>query len=466
MFIYRKIFIIASLLLTTACTQVPRDGDFATVKQLAAERIPQTVHWYQGGKEDEQVQSTLDKLLQDPLTVQSAVQIALLSNRGLQAEYEKLGVAQADLVQAGLLSNPVLFSSIRFPKGGNGGNNVEFEIGKEFLDVLLRSSRQHIAGTEFDRVKLNVTNRILDLVREVQSAFYRVQGAQKLVQVNDVAKEAANTTFKLAQGFEEAGNISELRLAQERSATAEISADALRADLVLQNARNALNTLLGLTGSSRDWTLAEQLPELPVNEPDISRLPQEALTRRLDLAAAEREIEQLEYALKMTRDYRWIGGASVGVSTERDTDGSRVTGPNFSIELPVFDQRQAEIARLESLLAQSKSNRQALETEIQNEVYAAINRVDSTRKLSEYYRDELIPAKEQVVKFTQQFQNYMLKDVFELLYARQQQTQAYRGYIESLTDYWVARVELAYAAGNWLPVTDNSSRSYNDSDNH
>ena len=69
----------------------------------------------------------------------------------------------------------------------------------------------------------------------------------------------------------------------------------------------------------------------------------------------------------------------------------------------------------------------------------------------EYYRDDLIPAQEQVVKFTQQEQNYMLVDVFELLFARRQATQAYRGYIEGLTEYWMARTELSRSSGTGLP---------------
>lgn len=465
MFSYKIVFVFTFLLLV-GCVQVPRDGDFSTVKDLAAERIPQTIHWYQGGQEDEKIESLLTGLLQEPFTVQSAVQIALLNNRDLQAEYEKLGIAQADLVQAGMLSNPVLFSSIRFPKGGNGGNNIEFEITKEFLDLLLRSSRVHIADTEFERVKLNVANRVLELVKQVQSAFYRAQGARKLLQINEVAKEAASATYKLAQRFDEAGNISELRLAQERSAAAEIAAESLRATLELQNARNDLNALLGLESSARDWSLANDLPELPSIDPLVADMEETAIANRLDVAASQREINQIAYALEMTRDYRWIGGASVGVSTEREPDGARVTGPNFSIEIPIFDQRQAEIARLESLLAQSKSRIEALKTGIKNDVNAAMSRVNAARKLSEYYRDELIPAREQVVDFTQQHQNYMLADIFELLYARQQQTQAYRGYIESLTDYWLARVDLDHTVGYGMPDTENSSLSYLDVDNH
>src|SRR5690606_33119627 len=150
-----------------------------------------TVHWYQGGEEDAQIKSVLDNLLAKPLTLQSAVQIALLNNRHLQAEYAELGIAQADLVQAGLLSNPVLFSSIRFPKGGKGGNNVEFEIARQFLYIFLRPARQRIAETEFERAKLRVTDAVLDLAAEVHSSYYRVLGMQQLVKVIQLAEESA-----------------------------------------------------------------------------------------------------------------------------------------------------------------------------------------------------------------------------------------------------------------------------------
>ena len=191
------------------------------------------------------------------------------------------------------------------------------------------------------------------------------------------------------------------------------------------------------------------------SDPDQEYVEEVALNQRLDLAASKKEITQLSEALEITRKYRWIGGASFGVSTERDPDGGRVTGPNFSVEIPVFDQRQAEIARLESLLEQSKSRCAALQVAIQNDVRAAVHRISAARNLSEYYRDELVPAREQVVKFTQQEQNYMLVDVFELLFSRQQETLTYRGYIDSLAEYWIARADLARVIGVGLPDVGN-----------
>jgi cobalt-zinc-cadmium efflux system outer membrane protein len=442
---YKTCFVLVAAAIA-GCVSVPRDGDFAAVQQLVDERIPQQVHWYQGGAEDEAVEKALDELLAEPLTTRAAVQIALLNNRRLQAEYENLGVAQADLVQAGLLSNPVLFASARFPHGG-GRANTEFDLFKDFLDILLLPARQRLAAAEFERAKLRVANVVLDLAAEVMTAFHKVQGAARLVEMLSIVNESAQASYELAQRFEAAGNLSERQLAQERSAAAETRAELVRARAEFQAARDEVNRLLGLTSPARDWMLGEPLPELPAADPDPDAAESIAVERRLDLAEVRKEIGQLTDALDITRSYRFIGGAVVGVNSERDTGGTHVTGPNFSVELPIFDQRQAEIARLESLIRQSEARAAALETEIRAEVRTVLNRVSAARTLVAHYRDEVVPAGEQVVKFTQQEQNYMLVDVFELLFALRQVRAAYRGYIEAVRDYWVARAKLLRAAG-------------------
>ena len=442
-----KISIIFIIALTSGCTHLPREDGFSGVEQAVAGRVPQKVYWYQGDEEDEKARAALRALLQQPLTAQSAVQIALLNNRQLQVEYERLGIAQADLVQAGLLSNPILFAGIRFPKGGRGGNNIEFALAKEFLDVLLRPARQRLAEREFEQVRLRVAAAVLDKVAGVLTAYYRVQGKQRLQEIMALAADAQHATYALAQRFEQAGNLSEKELALNRGAAADMSAELLTAQTELVNARADLNGLLGLDASDRDWILADGLPELPGSDPEPDRLEDDAVEASLELRALKNETDQLAEALAMTRRYRWLGGADFGVSTERDPDGSRVTGPNFSIELPLFDQRQAAIARLESRVRQSRSRYQAEETALRNQVRSLMERMAMARRIAEYHRDEVIPARQQVVKFTRQEQNYMLVDIFELLFARQQEIQAYRTYVNALTDYWESDARLARAAG-------------------
>ena len=88
------------------CAQVPRKGGFNDVQRLVDDRVDYRLSWNQGLPEDREVQQAVDALLEKELTVDSAVQIALLNNARLQATYEELGVSQAEVVQAGLLQKP------------------------------------------------------------------------------------------------------------------------------------------------------------------------------------------------------------------------------------------------------------------------------------------------------------------------------------------------------------------------
>jgi hypothetical protein len=63
----------------------------------------------------EQISAIVQKLLKEPLTVSSAVQIALLNNRGLQATFEEVGIAQADVIEAVTLPNPSVDFDVEFP---------------------------------------------------------------------------------------------------------------------------------------------------------------------------------------------------------------------------------------------------------------------------------------------------------------------------------------------------------------
>jgi cobalt-zinc-cadmium efflux system outer membrane protein len=98
-----------------------------------------------------------------------------------------------------------------------------------------------------------------------------------------------------------------------------------------------------------------QLPDMPVQEIALEHLESLAIKNRLDLASVRQEVEVLAQALGITLDWRWIGKADLGISTERDTDVQWVTGPSLTLELPVFNQGQADIARLEARLRQARS---------------------------------------------------------------------------------------------------------------
>src|SRR5687767_12748108 len=89
------------------CATFSADGGFGAVETAARERgVKQEIKWVRNNGDADQVEAAIRKLLAAPLTVDGAVQVALLNNRGLQATYAELGIAEADLVQAGRMRNP------------------------------------------------------------------------------------------------------------------------------------------------------------------------------------------------------------------------------------------------------------------------------------------------------------------------------------------------------------------------
>src|SRR4030067_2770967 len=95
-----------SVMVLGGCATFSKDGGFGAVEQIARERIDKDVKGQRDDKQRESVQATVKTLLASPLSADAAVQIALLNNPGLQSTYAELGIAEADLVQAGRRTNP------------------------------------------------------------------------------------------------------------------------------------------------------------------------------------------------------------------------------------------------------------------------------------------------------------------------------------------------------------------------
>jgi cobalt-zinc-cadmium efflux system outer membrane protein len=406
------------------------------------------LHWNQGSTADEQVARAIDDLIREELSVDRAVQIALLNNQHLQAVYEDLGVTQADVVEAGLLENPVFFGQTRFPDTSPSMTNLEFEVSQNFLDILMLPARKKLAAMQFEEVKLRVADEVLKLAAEVREAYYRAIGALQIEQMRRHIAEAAAASYEMSRRLHSAGNISDLRLAGEQGHYEQARMDYARSKTLVVESREQLIRLLGLWGAQAELKLTQQLPEVPNREITLEHLETLAIKNRLDLASAHQEIEVLAQALGITLDWRWFGTADVGISTERDTDGQWITGPSLTLELPIFNQRQAEIARLESRLRQGQKRLAAQAVNIRSEVRSLRSRLMMQRHLVAHFKKVIIPLQERIVHLTLQEYNYMLTGVFDLLNARQNEFDNYQKYIETVRDYWISIV------GGRLPPLD------------
>ncbi|MDQ6654940.1 MAG: hypothetical protein M3Y80_03910, partial [Verrucomicrobiota bacterium] len=113
----RKVFLVsmAAALGMNAPAYAGRPASARNVQTSVGERIGKRVEWRKDAQADAEISQTVRTLLRGTITVERAVQIALLNNRELQATFEEIGIANADLTEAGLLKNPVFDMSARFP---------------------------------------------------------------------------------------------------------------------------------------------------------------------------------------------------------------------------------------------------------------------------------------------------------------------------------------------------------------
>ena len=181
----------AAVLIIGGCAGAPRDGGFWEVSRTIAERIGHDVRWNTGSADDATAAAAVGDLLARELTAADAVQVALLNNGRLQAALEDLGVAQADLVQAGLLRNPVFDAEVKFVEGG-GGHVLELAVVQEFLDVFQIPLRRRVAARAFEAAKLRTTAAVLDLAGVVRTSFFTHQAAAQTLELRQsVAAPAA-----------------------------------------------------------------------------------------------------------------------------------------------------------------------------------------------------------------------------------------------------------------------------------
>ena len=88
------------------CASFSDDGGFSSVAKLTKEKTGAEVKWARGEGDRDSIATRVNELLAQPLSVETAVQIALLNNRGLQADFAELGIAEASMVAASRLPNP------------------------------------------------------------------------------------------------------------------------------------------------------------------------------------------------------------------------------------------------------------------------------------------------------------------------------------------------------------------------
>jgi cobalt-zinc-cadmium efflux system outer membrane protein len=447
----KRSYLIGAVIVTTcfsSCTRIPSNPN-QSVSGLVSKRIDKEVQWHRSCFEDKRIREIVQNMICQELSVDIAVQIALLNNPRIQEAFEDIGIAQADLIEAGLLSNPVFDGFIRYPDKKGLKANTEISVMQNFLDVFLIPLRTRIATAQLQQAIYETSNTILDLSFEVEETYYELIAANKRRELVRMFIDIAEIENEISERQHKVSNINnlerQLRTAQYLEKTVELA----EVEKEIIELREKLNKLMGLTGCDICWSIESELPPLPDCEPSLECLELIAFNERLDILAARWEIERFRRSFP-TSEWWAFTELQAGISFEREPEGDRVTGPQFSAALPIFNFGQAAKRRFFAQWRQAQSRLSALEIEAYAEVRQARDILFVFRNQVNLYTSRILPNQQQILTAREELYNIMATPVFELLDTKRNQLQAYLNYYMALRDYWTARVELDKAVGGKL----------------
>jgi len=435
----------AVLLALMQCSSPPRRDDMVKLDTLAKERTGQAVAWRNTAEVDETIRREVKSTLARSFSIDDAVRISLLNNPDLQARFDRLGAAVADVWQAGLLKNPAFDFSARIPVHG-GASKIESGLDLSLTDLFLRSARTRMAEAEALEVQQLAAQAIQDLALETRRAYIELQTNLHKFKIEKLNFETAEQSIVMHRRLHAAGNINDLELSIEEANFSEIRSGLQKAEIEVRLSREQLNRLMGVWGEDINWQIPDAVPALAREENDLANLENAALKNRSDLKAVGQGLEFYRAELDATKSVRWMPGFDAGVDTITEGSDFKI-GPKLRFEIPIFDRGDARIEKIANLYRMRLRELENLAINIRADVRVARDKMIAARQQVMFYHRQVLPQRARATQLMQVQYNAMLAGIFHLITARQNELKAEKEYLDFHRNYYVARAELERAAG-------------------
>jgi cobalt-zinc-cadmium efflux system outer membrane protein len=385
-------------------------------------------------------------ILAAPLTSKSAVRLALLNNRELQAAFEELGMARGDLIRALRLPNPSAEGALQYED--EGSPTVELSLSQDLSELIFLPMRSGAAHAQFASVKLEVAGRAMDLILDVRKAFYNYLADQQILELRRTVLEALKASASAAEEIHRAGNMTDLDLTNQQVLHEEAHVSFSSAATALATSRERLNALLGVWGEAASWQVAGRLSE-PETTP-AENLEGRAVEKSVELAGIRHRFTAAGKRANLARARGLLPELKAGVAFEREA-GEWSYGPMAEIEIPIFYQGQGEVERAQAEMRRERELYAAMGVRVRAALRAVQVRAITARERALYFKEVLLPMRQRVLDETQLQFNAMNTSVFQLLTARRDQIEAGRAYVEAQREYWLAAADLEQLLAGRIP---------------
>ena len=452
------------------------------------------------------------------LPLDEAVSLALRNNRALRADLEMIGQADADLVQAGLMQNPVINMMVMFPDGGGRamlrGSGVPMQ---PLQDLWLIPARRKVAAAQLQQAVLRVADRAIETATAVKTAYAKLQYTQRAISLIKDNIDLAEQSARIIEARQTAGQSTQVALNM-----AHIRSQRLRSELLAMVAEHRgmqreLLMLIGFPAAPDGWTVApvhEVDDELrpAADEPDLLDLGAE---QRLDLLAAQWTLQSAAQNITLMQREGWpdlalgftfersagarsprgptgparVGNAAAQAVTDRAYGVSPMPaapmiqpwqpkmhevkwtlGPMVELELPLFDQNQAQVAKAMHEYNQRLAEYEDRAQQVTWGIRDALLRHEQAIEQVQFYRSAILPEVQRNLELAQQSFVAGQEDLTVYLQVLEDVIMTRLKTLEFLRDYLLTQAKLEREVGGRLtpvePTTQPASSTAELEDSH
>ena len=431
-----------AVMMLSGCAWFSPDAGMGVVAGVADRELDKDVAAIRTPDQAEAVTIAVRRLLGRTLSADAAVQIALLNNRGLQAVYSELALAEAQMVEGSLPPNPRI-SYLHI--AGSGELEIERSIVADILALATLPARSEIALARFRQAQLRAALETLRLAADTRRAYYRAVAAQELALYLTEAQSAAATAAQLAVRLGETGSMNKLDQAREQVFYADITAQLATTRQAAASEREALIRLLGLWDGDLKFKLPSALPALPRRAQSLATIEVDAVRRRVDLQIARMELDAIARAYGLTQATRFINILEAGYADKIETGAPFKRGVAVDLQVPIFDFGEVRVRQAEAVYMQTVNRLLELAVNVRSQARDAYRVYRSAYDIAGHYQREVLPLRKIISDETLLRYNAMLIDVFSLLAEARQRIAATITAIQAKRDFWLATVELKAA---------------------
>lgn len=417
-----------------------------------------------------------------PLTLDTALQLGLQNNRSLCADLEVIGQAKADLIQAGLLPNPMLSISLGLPEAG-GLANLQFALAQDLAAIWLIPTRVQSSRAMLQQRILSVADIALGLTTDIRTNYSTLQYQALAIQLQEQNLAILREAMEIAQARLRSGSTTQLdvNLIQSRYLETDLELLAIRNEFAVT--QRTLLRLLGFARATDEWRPTElsfDSPRLPL-APSEDELVDIALLQRLDLQAADfervsaladfeqqrlRVIQNLGIGITGERFERQaLPGRDILADTarasiaagqltapeiqsraqrrqERDLEIANILGPSLELTLPIFDQNQAQIARAHFRARELHQRYREVEQRIVENVRTALKRRHLAQDRVRVFRESLLPLQESNLDLSETAYRAGRESILTVLLAQESLIRTRLGHAAALRDLEISTANL------------------------